>query len=429
MKKILILLFILPLFNNVSAQDWKFNSNGGSIKGSFDGSNSPTQSFDEKFHIDPLKKTPDSKEKPGKDKPTPPLKDNYDGPASEGSWGENDTYSNGLYERMKNKVGWYKYDREAFSILDEVNSMLSSDCIDIHLLHNAYVKFKGLSSFQRSVLGYEGDKALAELVARLHNARPYYDKYSKMALNIKNNSFSKVDKDVMHKPYEELNGYLRQFLSKEEFDRAKIEYVKYEKSQIVNGVYARIRNQKSKHNYKKIETSDAHLALQKTANSLVDNYKVGAMAVKNASEGRKQLAILFGDELVPKPVLLDKLEKTTNTVNNAIDAKGMFVKAFSGDWEGAISDYLGKAKEKLIDPLNDCAIGLGSTFTGYKTMKRVFNFKETMTTLVNDTWNGIKDAIQAIERGENPNSVWNRVIIRTEQKDINTINKGFKQSF
>ena len=57
-----------------------------------------------------------------------------------------------------------------------------------------------------------------------------------------------------------------------------------------------------------------------------------------------------------------------------------------------------------------------------------FNFKETMTTLVNDTWNGVKDAIQAIERGENPNSVWNRVIIRTEQKDINTINKGLKRS-
>ena len=90
---------------------------------------------------------------------------------------------------------------------------------------------------------------------------------------------------------------------------------------------------------------------------------------------------------------------------------------------------MGKAKEKLIDPLNDCALGLGSTVTGsYKTMKRVFNFKETMTTLVNDTWNGVKDAIQAIERGENPNSVWNRVIIRTEQKDINTINKGLKRS-
>lgn len=379
----------------------------------------------------PLNRKSKTEEKSGgHDRPTPPLVGNYEGPASEGSWGGNDTYSNGLYERMKDNVGWYKYDGEAFSILDEVKGMLSADCIDIHLLHNAYVRFKSLSSYQRSVLGYEGDEALAELTARLNNAKPDYDKYSKMALDIKNNSFSEVDKDVMHKPYDELNGYLRQFLSKEEYDSAKIEYGKYEKSQIVNGVYARLRSQESRQNYKKTMNSDSHLALQKTTNSLVDNYKVGAMAVKNVSEGRKQLADLYGDELVPKPVLLDKLEKGINTVNDAIDAKGMFVKAFSGDWEGAVSDYMGKAKEKLIDPLNDCAIGLGATVTeSYQTIKRVFNFKETMTTLVNDTWNGVKDAIQSIERGENPNSVWNRVIIRTEQKDINTINKGIKRSF
>ena len=353
----------------------------------------------------------------------------YSGPEFIGSWGGNWTKSNEAYYNKISTIGWEKDNTEAMSVLQELKDLLSTDCIDIHLLHNAYVRFKSLSSYQQSVLGYEGDKALAELAARLNNAKPYYEKYSKMALDIKNNSFSKIDNEVMHKPYEELNGYLRQFLSKDEFDRAKIEYGKYEKSQIVNDVYARIRSQESRHNYKKTENSDSHLALQKTTNTLVDNYKVGAMAVKNASEGQKQLASLFGDELVPKPVLLDKLEKGINTVNNAIDAKGMLVKAFSGDWEGAVSDYMGKAKEKLIDPLNDCALGLGSTVTGsYKTMKRVFNFKETMTTLVNDTWNGVKDAIQAIERGENPNSVWNRVIIRTEQKDINTINKGLKRS-
>lgn len=436
MKRICILVIMTALFPHfIMGQDDYYNvtKNGNSItiSGSLNGiSNSTTMSKDDlHLNLPPSQKRTSDDGNHGKDTPTPPLEGNYEGPASEGSWGGNDTYSNGLYERMKNNVGWYKYDGEAFSILDEVNSMLSADCIDIHLLQNVYVRFKSLSSYQRSVLGYEGDEALAQLVSQLNNARPLYDKYSMMALNIKNNSFSKVDKDVMHKPYEELNGYLRQFLSEDEFDRAKIEYGKYEKSQIVNGIYARIRSQESRHNYKKTVNSDSHLALQKTTNSLVDNYKVGAMAVKNVSEGRKQLASLFGDELVPKPVLLEKLENGINTVNNAIDAKGMFVKAFTGDWEGAASDYLGKAKEKLIDPLNDCALGLGSTVTGsYKTMKRVFNFKETMTTLVNDTWNGVKDAIQAIERGENPNSVWNRVIIRTEQKDINTINKGLKRS-
>lgn len=355
----------------------------------------------------------------------------YSGPEFIGSWGGNLTNSDiADYYIERNTIRWEKDNTEAVSVLKELKDLLSSDCIDIHLLHNAYEKFKGLSPYQRSVLGYEGDKTLAELVAQLNNGRLDYDKYSKLALDIKSNSFSKVKKEVMHKPYEELSGYLRQFLSKNEFDRAKIEYGKYEKSQIVNGIYARIRSQESKHNYKKTENSDSHLVLQKTTNSLVDNYMVGAMTVKNASEGQKQLASLYGDELVPKPVVLEKLENGINTVNDAIDAKGMVVKAFTGDWEGAISDYMGKAKEKLIDPLNDCAIGLGTTVTGsYKTIKRVFNFKETMTTLVNDTWNGVKDAIQSIERGENPNSVWNRVIIRTEQKDINTINKGFKRSF
>ena len=314
--------------------------------------------------MDKQKKNPSvDKDTGGHDRPTPPLEGNYEGPSSDETWGENETYSNGLYERMKDNVGWYKYDREAFSVLDEVNSMLSADCIDIHLLHNAYVRFKSLSSYQRSVLGYEGDEALAKLVSQMHNTRPDYDKYSKMALDIKNNSFSKIDKNVMHKPYEELNGYLRQFLSKDEFERAKIEYGKYEKSQIVNDVYARIRNQESKHNYKKTENSDSHLALQKTTNSLVDNYKAGAMAVKNASEGQKQLASLFGDELVPKPVLLEKLENGINTVNNAIDAKGMFIKAFSGDWEEAASDYLGKAKEKVFNTLKNCIVNTTTSMT------------------------------------------------------------------
>lgn len=355
----------------------------------------------------------------------------YSGPDFIGSWGGNLTNSDiTYYIAERNMLRWEKENTKAMSVLQELKDLLSADCIDIHLLHNAYVKFKGLSSFQRSVLGYEGDKALAELAAQLNNARPLYDKYSKLALDIKNNSFSKIGKEIMHKPYEELNGYLKQFLSEDEFNKAKVAYEKYEKSQIVNNVYAKIRSQKSRQNAKKTESSDSHLALQKTTNSLVDNYKVGAMAVKNASEGRKQLASILGEEFVPKPVLLEKLDSGINNVNNAIDANGMFVKAFSGDWEGAVSDYLGKAKEKLIDPLNDCAIGLGSTITGsYKTIKRVFNFKETMTSLVNDTWDGVKDAIQAIERGENPNSVWNRIILRTEQKDINTINKGFKQSF
>lgn len=427
MKRICILAIMTALFPHfIMGQDDYYNvtKNGNSItiNTSLNGiSNSTTMSKDDlHLNLPPSQKRTSDDGNHGKDTPTPPLEGNYEGPASEVSWGGNDTYSNGLYEMMKDNVGWYKYDGEAFSILDEVNSMLSADCIDINLLHNVYVRFKSLSSFQRSVLGYEGDKALAQLVARLHNARPDYDKYSKMALDIKNNLFSNVDNEVMHKPYEELNGYLRQFLSKDEFDRAKIEYGKYEKSQIVNGVYARLRSQESRHNYKKTMNSDSHLALQKTTNSLVDNSKVVAMAVKNVSEGQKQLASLFGDELVPKPVLLEKLENGFNTVNNAIDAKGMFAKAFSGDWEGAVSDYMGKAKEKLIDPLKDCAIGFGTTVTdSYKTMKRVFNFQEVYSTIAKDSFNGVEKASQAVLRGENPD----HIMIKTEQKVINNVHK------
>lgn len=154
--------------------------------------------------------------------------------------------------------------------------------------------------------------------------------------------------------------------------------------------------------------------------TLIDDFKVGAMAVKSASEGQKRLATTFGDDIVPKSELLDELNEGINKVNAAKKVKGMLVNAFSGNRQEALSDYMDIVKEKAFDPLKDCAIGLGTNITGaYKTMKRVFDFGDVYSNIVNNTWNGVKEEMQAVLRGENPD----RIRLKTEQKAIYNVHE------
>lgn len=311
-----------------------------------------------------------------------PLEGNYDGPSSEVSWGENDTYSNELYKRMKNHGNRYNKDAgEALSILAEVNSLLSADCIDINFLHNVYVRFKRLSSFQRSVLGYEGDKALAELVARLENAKPFYDKYSILALDIKSNSFSKVDKEIMHQNYEELNGYLRQFLSKEEFDRAKIEYGKYEKDETVKKVYEKVKLHEMQKKNNNTMGANNHLALQRIRKK------------------EKQF----------RPSYI--------TINNP-SSNGT-----SREWEEVSMDVMEKAMEKFFKPLKEHIYNLGSDFTGLT--KRLVNFTETYPSITFSFLEADKKALQAVLRGENPDPI----VIKAQHEGIDKTYKGTINSF
>ncbi len=410
MKKILILLFILPLFNNVSAQDWKFNSNGGSIKGSFDGSNSPTQSFDEEFHIDPLIKTPDSKEKPGKDKPTPPLKDNYDGPAADDGWGENDTYSNGLYERKRIAIKKKEEERKnAFVFLNEVKKLRNSDCIDINQLRIVIGMFDRLTPYQHSVLGHEGSETLKQLKDKWNESIPLYNEYSRLALNIKNGSFAELEPKMMHQSYEKLNGYLKQFLSQEEFERTKVEYEKYEKNKALvkelEALNANMNDNKSRQEVKENKKNDANiqLALHKvrskktserilqkirdlekikpnnkvfdenrtyTMPSFIEYSKVGAMAIKEVSAKQKYLANTFGDDLIPKS---ERFDKFTKEINNIESFGEMSAKSFIGNHKESATDYGRTILNQLEDYATNTATAIGNRWVNFKKGLAVVN--------------------------------------------------------
>lgn len=436
MKRASVILFLVVLIPiSIIAQDDSYsitrNGNSITITSTLNGiTGSSTLSKDD-LHLNfptSSKKTNDDRSHERNN--STPLVGNYEGLSSEDSWGQNGSMSNELYERMKDGIGLERSNTEAMSVLSEMEGLLSADCIDIEQLQGIQARFNSLSSSQKSALGYEGEEAFKQLKERLDKARALYSQNITIALNIKNNMFSSIDKKIMLLPYEEQNGYLKQFISKEEFDRAKIEYERYEKAQVANNVLEKIRNQKlrKKNDSEKAEKPDFHLTLQKVRRSYIDNYKVGAMAVKTISDGQKQLTNTFGEEYIPKSELLERLNDGINTVNEAKDIKGILVKAFLGDSEGALSDYRGKVKETIFDPLKNCAKGLGATVTGsYNTVKRVFNFKETMTTITKDTWNGVENAIREAERG-NCDAAW-KILFRTEQKDLNTTKKGINNAF
>lgn len=307
----------------------------------------------------------------------------YSGPDFIGSWGGNLRNSDvAYYITERNTQRWKKDNTEAMSILQELNDLLSNDCIDIHLLQNVYVRFNSLSSYQRSILGYEGDEAFAELTARLNNARPYYEKYSKMALDIKNNSFSKIDKDVMHKPYEELNGYLRQFLSKEEFDRAKIEYEKYEKDETVKKVYEKTRHHEVQEKTNKAREDNNHLALQKIR------------------EKKKHYPSYI-------------------TINNW-RSNGT---AVSGGWEEASIEVIEKAMDKFFKPIKEHVYNIDFGFTGLT--KRMVNFSNTQSSNVFGIWDADKKVFQAVLRGENAE----HYLIKEQHKVMDRTYNGIIESF
>lgn len=386
----------------------------------------------------------------GRDTRTEPLKGNYDGPASDALWGENDTYSNGLYERKKANLGLEKRIavKEALGCIEEMERLLIDNCIDTQQLLNVIDEYNKLSDSQKSYLGSKGKNTCEKMLNQLKKAEPLYNKYSLMATKIKLNSFSSIDKDIMSLPYESQNEYLKQFLTKEDFDKAKVEFDKYEKDKTAKEAIEKIKHHKMHKKEKTTGEVNYNLTLQKvrykekyaiikTTNkyfedevmivlpNFIPEYQVGAMVFKTASDKEKQLSDMIGEEFVPKNTLLDKVSKGINTVNKANSYKELLIKSFLGDWEGTMSGFGEIVKEEYLNPLKDCANGLGSSFTGsYEVMKRVFNFKETMTTLVNDTWNGVENAIREAERG-NINTAW-RIIFRTEQKDLNTTKKGIK---
>ena len=207
---------------------------------------------------------------------------------------------------------------------------------------------------------------------------------------------------MMHQPYEKLNGYLKQFLNQEEFEKAKVEYEKYEKNKALvkelEALNANMYDNKSGQEIKENTKNDANikLALHKvrskktserilqkirdlekikpnnkvfdenrtyTMPSFIEYSKVGAMAIKEVSAKQKYLANTFGDDLIPKSERLDKLIKEINNIESIGE---MSAKSFIGDYKGAETDYGRTTLNILEDYATNTATAIGSRWVNFK---------------------------------------------------------------
>lgn len=114
-----------------------------------------------------------------------------------------------------------------------MDKLINYDCIDIRLLQNAIDEFNSLPEDLQKVQGVEGHNTRAKLMAQKNNMTPIYNKYSLMATNIRDLSFGGFNTRLLSLSYEDLDKYLKQFLNKHDFERAKAEYKKYEKAKVL----------------------------------------------------------------------------------------------------------------------------------------------------------------------------------------------------
>jgi len=114
-----------------------------------------------------------------------------------------------------------------------MNKLINNDCIDIKQIQRAIDEFNSLPEDLQNVQGVEGHNARAKLMAQKHNMTSIYNNYSLMAMNIRECSFGSINTRMMSLSYEDLDKYLKQFLNKHDFERAKVEYQKYEKAKVL----------------------------------------------------------------------------------------------------------------------------------------------------------------------------------------------------
>lgn len=139
-------------------------------------------------------------------------------------------------------------EREAFVIINKMDELINNDCIDIKQIQNAIDEFNSLPDDLQKVQGVEGHNARAKLMAQKHNMTPIYNKYSLMATNIRNLSFGGFNTRILSLSYEDLDKFLKHFLNKHDFERAKVEYKKYEKAKVfekeIEELYANLNDKK-----------------------------------------------------------------------------------------------------------------------------------------------------------------------------------------
>ncbi len=161
-------------------------------------------------------------------------------------------------ERREREVKEERERMAASSLLNEMHKLHYNDCIDILQIQITIDEFEKLSDYQKEFLGNEGHNARAKLLAQKHNMTPIYNKYSLMATNIRNLSFEGFNTRLLCLSYEDLDKYLKQFLNKHDFERAKVEYKKYEKAKVLENeieeLYAHLDDKKYlRENYDNVE--------------------------------------------------------------------------------------------------------------------------------------------------------------------------------
>lgn len=139
-------------------------------------------------------------------------------------------------------------EREAIVIINKMDQLINNDCIDIKQIQNAIDEFNSLPDDLQKVQGVEGHNTRAKLMAQKNNVTTIYNKYSLMATNIRDLSFGGFNTRILSLSYEDLDKYLKQFLSKYDFERAKVEYKKYEKAKVfekeIEELYANLNDKK-----------------------------------------------------------------------------------------------------------------------------------------------------------------------------------------
>ena len=176
-------------------------------------------------------------------------RDIWDGRSSNSSSGgenNNNSYSSNSNSKSSNSFSNYdRYDyekerrerqereRKANIVINNMNKLINNDCIDIIQIQRAIDAFNSLPEDLQKVQGVEGHNARAKLMAQKHNMEPIYNKYSLMAMNIREFAFGGINTRMMSLSYDDLDKYLKQFLNKHDFEQAKVEYQKYEKAKVL----------------------------------------------------------------------------------------------------------------------------------------------------------------------------------------------------
>lgn len=230
------------------------------------------------------------------------------------------------YDYEKERRERQEREKEANIVINNMNKLINNDCIDIKQIQRAIDEFNSLPEDLQNVQGVEGHNARAKLMAQKHNMTSIYNNYSLMAMNIRECSFGSINTRMMSLSYENLDKYLKQFLNKHDFERAKAEYQKYEKAKVLERETEELFNHLNDKRYLRENNSNVQklktVVKQQDALKYVSKYHLFLL-----EEIEKEVEF---DEIRQIPLtisniktVLDSKEATKNNANWKEISKGM----------------------------------------------------------------------------------------------------------